>query len=1112
MHFSKKLIAGCVLSLLGCVNLHALQITVCQVDPKKQNATVYLRWTGDNYTNGDVRYTVQRSLNGGNWETLATNLERLEYFDQSVKPGEQYKYMVTSTSNGSATTDKTLTIPNRNHSHPVYSLNVEYEISFDELLLNGWEGQGFHIPTHNKPGNKYKDVSWNAKGDETDEYNHKFLPKSTYYENNYSTEQLAGYGPENFYLDGNRYLWIKDGQRSTGEKYKCEIPNFRVNGDYVRDGGYTDVAKTSEAAERYPWAGVGYSWRETSARTSNTVHEKCWYINIREDNKYGVLCVWGPDQMGRRPYAGQPFYLDWAKFRSDYSGSFNDKTFGTTWPNRNGIANSADETYSVAFSDDGRSYLRRTGFGDISRRSVFFSIHSNKENGRRHDWKPERSESRYTYLRSDKDNDLPGGNNLTSGRADLLNVKGNLRNSKKNDDFTYTDPTQDQNYAWIWQITNYVGANNQVIVRGDRINRDGDITKGDRIRLQGFNSLYGSTTSGYKGNQNYVVPMSGKNCDDIFVQLSNSGRTPSENYPHLYYLYSNLINSTTGAIASTNNEYYTITRDVTNATDIQRIDLGIQYNHIVGGCTFDFKGDKFLILPATRQGDYNMGDFTIFRIDNRNGNSNVTLTPVINYTSPAIQNKQWSSTAGKGANPNRTFIRTFLKSENRAGFDNEDQYVEIYVYLPGRTINMYTFYGTKVPDGAPKVEMLPNIVTNEEYLYNQNYQYLLHYDVVTGEVKAKHSDNTTAPHLKEFYTHIDWTGYRGEKFNNSTARDTKVLLSELQSTNYLQKTDGNWDTYTPYQSRTDAGSADYWNLTNHLGGQYGTSIWTRPQYKRNVAGKTQVLYGNNNESNSRYYYSPKPVKNLSVKAYHNGSGNDINNATTYRVDINFDAPDEVWGHNENSHNRPNGGNDKIPVTRYEIWAEGQGGLTTKANNKIAYVMTGNTAYPNYVKGEVYHKGNFYAVQAKDQTIKSGNYSNTAVVIPGNYDFNNKNNTMYAAVPGNKDDGKEKCVVSIISTNPSICNDTYRVRAVYGTDNWNGPVTESAEYGVSKYADVSAVPATASYTGVDDILSDNVTDGEDVYYTLQGIRLEGQPTAPGIYLRHNSAGTSKVYFH
>lgn len=1112
MLFSKKLIAGCVLSLLGCVNLHALQIKVFQVDPKKQNATVYLRWTVDDYTNSDARYTVQRSLNDGNWETLATDLERLEYFDQSVKPGEKYKYKVTSTTNGSAETDN-LTIPNRNHSHPVYSLNVEYEISFDELLHNGWKGQGFHV-TPNNPGKEYNDVSWNAKQpDSNDSYYYRFLPKSKTLEDTKGTEELAGYSPDNFYLDGNRYLWINNGKRSTGQQYYCEIPNFRVNGDKAISAA--NIAKTTEAAERYPWAGVGYSWRAIMAGASaNNRMEKCWYITVRENNKYGVLCVWGPDQIGHRPYQGHPFYLDWEKFRADYEKDgngntiiFNDPYWGTSKPNVGNQTNSLDDTYSIAFSDHGRSYIRRTGSGDYTQKAVTFASHTNHVMGRRHDWKPNRSNdcSKYLMLGSVSGQPLPGG------RSDLLNVKGNIGAANWKD---ASDATQKQNYGWICQITNYNNANHQVVVRADKVNSDRVTCLASRLRIQGFDKLY--SDGGYKGTQNYVIPMSGTNCDDMFAQLSNSSRAPSEDYPHLLYLYSDLVNGSKASVKGsdkTPNDVTSTDRNIfDNHPDIQRIDLGIQYNHIVGGCTFDFKGEKFLILPATRQGDYNMGDFTIFRIDNRNGNSNVTLTPVINYTSPAIQNKQWSSTAGKGANPNRTFIRTFLKSENRAGFDNEDQYVEIYVYLPGRTINMYTFYGTYVPDGAPKVEMLPNIVTNEDYLNNQNYQYLLHYDVVTGEVMARHSDNTTAPHLKEFYTRIDWNVYRGDKFNNSTARDTKVLLSELQSTNYLQRTDGNWDTYTPYQSRTDTGSADYWNLTNHLGGQYGTSIWTRPQYKRNVAGKTQVLYGNNNESNSRYYYSPKPVKNLSVKAYHNGSGNDINNATTYRVDINFDAPDEVWGHNENSHNRPNGGSAKIPVTRYEIWAEGQGGLTTKANNKIAYVMTGNTAYPNYVKGEVYHKGNFYAVQAKDQTIKSGNYSNTAVVIPGNYDFNNKNNTMYAAVPGNKDDGKEKCVVSIISTNPSICNDTYRVRAVYGTDNWNGPVTEYAEYGVSKYADASAVPATASYTGVDDIVSDNVTDGEDVYYTLQGIRLEGQPTAPGIYLRHNSAGTSKVYFH
>ncbi|MGM9852436.1 MAG: hypothetical protein ACI30N_00490 [Muribaculaceae bacterium] len=1084
------------------------------MDPKKNNATVYLRWEADDYTNGDITYTVQR-VNNGTWETLATGLKRLEYFDVSVKPGESYYYYVSSSAGGHAQSE-TKTIPARNHADPVYTLNVEYEISFDQLLKDGWTNQGFHVPTLNNPGNSVSDVSWQAKGQVSDDYNNKFLPKSTYHENNFGTDDLAGYGPDYFYLDGNRYLWIKDGERSTGEKYYCEIPNFRVNGDQVESN--EDIAKTTVSAERYPWAGVGYSWRSIMAGASNKNRvEKCWYINVRENNKYGVLCVWAPDQQGNRPYQGHPFYLDWAKFRSDYDGAFWDNTFGTTWPGRSGITNSADETYSVAFSDDGRSYLRRTGFGNIRRRSVFFSIHSNREQGRRHDWKPYRSDSRYTYLRSDKDSDLPGGKTLDEGvgRADLINVKGNLNKANYTDG---SDPTQNQNYAWIWQITNYGSANNQVIVRGDRINRDGDITKGDRIRLQGFDNLYG-TNSGYIGNQNYVVPMSGQNCDDIFVQLSNSGRsTPSESYPHLWYLHSSVVNSTDSP--SKNSEYYTITRNVTNASDVQRIDLGLQYNHIVGGCTFDFKGEKFLILAATRQGDYNMGDFTIFRIDGRTGNSDVTLTPVVNYTSPAIRDKQWSSTAGIGANPNRTFIRTFLKKENRPGFDNTDEYVEIYLYLPGRTINMYTFYGTIIPEGYPKVQMLPNIVTSEAYLVNDGHQHITNYDAVTGVAHEQHSDNTQAPHLKEYYTHIDWTQYRGDTYNNSGSRDTKILLSELQSTNYLQDVNGNWQGYYDYAHRPSAGNDNLWKYGEHIGGAYGTSIWTRPEYKRNVGlamnqnnqptYATQTLYGNSTEANSRYYYNPEPVKALTAKAYKDKK------QEIYRVDINFDAPNPVWGHNTNDNvytrNDPQATKEdgwyEIPVTRYEISIDGQDGLTGKALNNIAYVMTGSKQYPKWKNGTYSNVYN-YAVQAKDRSVSTPG-STKCIVIPGNYDIeNNRKNALAALGPGYIDDENEPCLLTIISTDKDITKYTYRVRTVYGTDNWNGGKEAESAYGVSKYVDRTATPTGYTLTGVDDIMAD-ADEGSVEYFSLQGIRLNGEPAAPGVYLRRTAAGVEKVY--
>lgn len=1102
MHYSTRFLVGCAFVCIGGVSLHALNFRECKVDPLKQNATVYLRWEGDNYTDGSISYTVVR-INNGNRETLASGLQRLEYFDLSVKPGETYQYQIVSTT-GNTVSSGNLSVPARNHSHPVYSLNVEYEVSFDELLNNGWRSQGFHVPTGgNDTGKEISDVSWRAKQPVSDDFNYKFLPKSKYHEDNYGESQLSGMSADNFYLDGNRYLWIQDGQRTSGERYYCEIPNFRVNGDYkISDA---DVAKTTEAAERYPWAGVGYSWRSVmSGASANNRVEKCWYINVRENGKYGVLCVWGPDQYGRRPYQNHPFYLDWAKFRSDYDGSFYDNTFGYTWPNRSGIDNSADESYSVAFSDDGRSYLRRTGFGDIKRRSVFFSIHSDREQGRRHDWKPARSESRYTFLRSDKDGDLPGGINLASGRADLLNVKGNLSNANYSD---ATDATQAQNYAWIWQITNYGSANNQVIVRGDRINRGGDITNGNRIRLQGFADLYGNG-EGYMGNQNYVVPMSGNGSDDIFVQLSNSGRTsPSEDYPHLYYLYSSVVNDKSGT-ASKNKEYYTTTRDVTKAADVQRIDLGMQYNHIVGGCTFDFKGEKFMVLPATRQGDHNMGDFTIFRIDGRaDGNQHITLTPVVNYTSPAIQDKQWSSTAGKDANPNRTFIRTFLKKENRPGFDNDDEYVEIYLYLPGRTINMYTFYGTYVPDGYPVIEMRPNIVNTESYLHDRGYQHLVNYDITTGQGRERHSDNPQAPHLKEFYSHISWDSYRNQTWGNPGDRDTNIRLAELQSVNYLQKSDGNWQAFYPYGTRHEAGSDCFWEYGNHIGGPYGTSIWTRPQYKRKIGNTEQTLYGNNNETNSRYYYSPNPVKELTVKYFNDPSYSNGAGGTIYRVDINFSAPDPVYGHSENS-NRPNGAETLIPVTRYEIVRDGRNCLTDRNYKPVAYVMVGENAYPRWEGNSDEMTPRIFAVSTIDRSTGNSTSLN-GISIPGNYNFGNRRNARYALTAGEKNDGKGDCVVTLIGTDPALTTDTYRVRAVYGTDNWNGSLEPYGNYGVSKYADATARAMSGGTTGVDDIAADDTADSRTEYYTLQGVRLSGVPTVPGIYLRRGATGTVKI---
>lgn len=1102
MRFSTRFLVGCAFAILGYANLNALNLKVCQVDPQKQNATVYLRWEGDDYTNGDITYTVKRA-NNGSWETVAQGLKRLEYFDLSVKPGEKYQYQIESSA-GNTVTSQELSIPNRNHAHPVYSLNVEYEISLDELLKDGWKTQGFHAPTFSQnPGEVCNDISWRTKKPVSDDYDKTFLPKSTEVENSYNDEQLQTLTKDDFYLDGNRYLWIEDGTRSSGEEYKCEIPNFRVNGDQVLEA--THIAKTTESAERYPWAGVGYSWRSVmDGASSYNKQEKCWYINVREDGKYGVLCVWGPDQFGRRPYQNHPFYLDWKKFREDYDGTYDDATFGTTYPFDDKSA-SDDEVYSIAFSEHGRSYIRRTNNDNYTKLSIYFAAHTNHVMGRRHDWKPNRENGNSRYLKAHS----ASGHALPGSRADLLNVKGNIGAANVTDS---NDPTQKQTYGWICQVPNYNNLNDQLIFRFDRVNSDRDTDAANRIRVKGWKELYKAIDSqeGYKGTQNYIIPMSGNGCDDAFAQLSNSTRTPSEKYPHLLYLHKDLVNGTKATTTGADGDatLYTTDRNINDNTDgIQRIDLGLQYNHIVGGCTFDFKGEKYIVLAATRQGDYNMGDFTIFRIDGRTtGNDAITLTPVVNYTSPAIENKQWSSTAGIGANPNRTYIRTYLKKENRAGFDNDDQYVEIYVYLPGRTINMYTFYGTYVPDGKPVVEMLPNIVTNEEYLSTNNHQYMVNYDVVTGEAKERHTDNATAPHLKEFYTHIDWNNYRSDMWEAPADRDTKVLLNELQSTNYLQDKDGNKQSATPYASRKETGIANYWALSQHIGGAYGSSIETRPQYKRKIGNAEQTLYGNVSESSSSYYYAPQPVKNLTVKSYYGNQ--DQNGNRFYRVDINFDAPEAVWGYNVNSDGRANAGSAQIPVTRYEISRDGRNGLTALASKPVAYVMTGSSSYPCWEDGQLYDPKSIYAVQAKDQSVVTPG-SSKCVVIPGNYNFANRNNAMYALMTNRQDDGKGACVLTIISKDPEILNDTYRVRTVYGTDNWNGDTAEYGTYGVSKYADATARPVDSGFTGIEDIVGDADTDAAAEYYTLQGFRLAGAPTAPGVYLKRTSAGTAKV---
>ena len=101
------------------------------------------------------------------------------------------------------------------------------------------------------------------------------------------------------------------------------------------------------------------------------------------------------------------------------------------------------------------------------------------------------------------------------------------------------------------------------------------------------------------------------------------------------------------------------------------------------------------------------------------------------------------------------------------------------------------------------------------------------------------------------------------------------------------------------------------------------------------------------------------------------------------------------------------------------------------------------------------------------------------------------------------------MVTLIGTDPALTTDTYRVRAVYGTDNWNGSLEPYGNYGVSRYADATARAMSGGTTGVDDIAADDTADSRTEYYTLQGVRLSGVPTVPGIYLRRGATGTVKI---
>ena len=100
---------------------------------------------------------------------------------------------------------------------------------------------------------------------------------------------------------------------------------------------------------------------------------------------------------------------------------------------------------------------------------------------------------------------------------------------------------------------------------------------------------------------------------------------------------------------------------------------------------------------------------------------------------------------------------------------------------------------------------------------------------------------------------------------------------------------------------------------------------------------------------------------------------------------------------------------------------------------------------------------------------------------------------------------------LVTKEPAPENQKFFVRAVYGTDNWNGKEDEngkSSTDAVSKYADAIATPQYGGTTEVVEIeAADN--NGEDEYYTLQGIRVNADQLTPGFYIRKNAKGAEKI---
>lgn len=987
-------------ALAACV---AQAVSIEEVKVMEGRGAIYLRWTADSGEDADTHFSVRR-----NGVEIAWNVKRHEFIDNTAVPYQSYSYDIWSSKTGWSTAWGDIWLGNRTVEQPIFTIDREYEMTLDELRTSYRQLEPYSIP--NSTLNKADvggAIGWANSKMRTDEYNGDFLKWDTskgpipdpykqsveIFDN--ETHKISQGYETGYILDQNRYLWVEDKADDNGTVcYKNEIPNF--------------TNTSAKAADCYPWAAHGLSWRGASGDSKN---ETCWYITVRDTDtgKYGVMCVWGPDRYGRQPYGGHPFFQSF-KEAQDQSG------WGYSWSDY-----VDDNTYSIAMGENGRSYTHAY-YTTIGKAPAYYAVRSCRTAGNKHSWYP-----RVKELNGTQRSQFHGiGASAPGSRCDLWNAKGNFSEVSEGE----------QTYGYAWMAPLYAGGGNNTHHLKFRRNRVDETVNTSYTRFNINEIINDYQVTG----PNYIIPMTGKERQDVFLQLMTGNESA-----HIFYIGHNRLSSTlTGA------------QNLGETKDVQAIDLGLDYRHIVGGCTFSLNGEKFLLLATRRVGGVVRGDFSIFKInidDNATfgdqGQGTVSLEPVANYTTTDAK------FAGNGwENVNRVFFKAYDKGDH----------AEIYTYLPGRALSMYNFRPSYIGASAPQVNVYP-VKANMDWNYCNGHW---------GQEYADLKDlNTAYEHLDRFDAYVSWTAAGFNKWGDGTSdRDTEWRLDHYERT----------VTHVATGQQLSVG-----NTSDNDQGFYNDNrinssdikVTVRPVFKRKHYGSEETAYGNISESVGNLTYTPQPT-NPDVKVYefHTKADKDGNTTVYYRVDISFNA----------AYATDSKGNTINP-TRYEL-SRSAGQYDTNTKNLLAggrddhdcLLLVSN--HSNAKNEPLVHIGSI-----------NGNWIN----FPGNYDFNYwPTNAL----------GGDRAVISFYSTDPTVKTDKYHVRAVYG-DRWGETINGTNFAGIASFADAHANPSFMGYTtGIDNIDADDSNLTVEWYNTL-GIKVAADNLTPGIYLRRQGKTTQKV---